>query len=156
MWGPLWWFGQEQGWDGRGTLAPSRSTCVGGGHMAVTTAWVWTAGAHEGACGERRRGQNRATRPFRKPSVGTDGSHDRQDLVLLVRPAWLAWQDKDTCSEGLPCCARPWGCPTPTRSRTRTSLSRSVLDSCICFSIWDLCSIINVFSYVNAEMSFST
>lgn len=38
----------------------------------------------------------------------------------------------------------------------RTSLSRSVLDSCICFSIWDLCSIIRVFSYVNAEMSFST
>ena len=41
-------------------------------------------------------------------------------------------------------------------TRTRTSLSRSVLESCICFSIWDLCSIINVFSYVNAEMSFST
>lgn len=36
-----------------------------------------------------------------------------------------------------------------------TSLSLSFFDSCICFSIWDRCSIISVFSYVNAEISFS-
>ena len=48
------------------------------------------------------------------------------------------------------------GAPARCPSHIRTSLSCSVLESCICFSIWDLCSIISVFSYVNADMSFST
>ena len=35
-----------------------------------------------------------------------------------------------------------------TRHRNPTSLCLSVLDNLICLNIWDLCSIINVLSYV--------
>lgn len=96
------------------------------------------------------------TEPTRhSENQGTDGSRGHQDLVLQDRPTRYGWALQGRGSGGLlPPCVR--GVPGARPHPVRTSLSCSVLDSCICFSIWDRCSINSVFSYVNAEMSLST
>lgn len=131
----------------RGRWSEQTHVCRRGPHGPDLSLGV-DPGGHEG----------RIVPPGHSESQAGDGRlRDRQDLVLLVRPASCGWTPQGhplggaapaACASGAARCP-----PTP---RTRTSLSCSVLDSCICFSIWDLCSIIRVFSYVNAEMSFST